>query len=177
MYLISIYFDEKTNKILNNHIRKIALKTGNTFMIDNNVPPHITISSIEAKSVDVLRDAFDDMAVSIKKGKLQIVSVGQLLPYVMYAAPVLNQYLNDLAEHVYEAFCGINDTTISKYYKPMSWMPHITLGKTLTKEQMRVAFEVLQESFVPLEAEVIKIGLADTNPHRDVVIYELEQSN
>ena len=32
MYLVSVYFDEKTNRILNRYIRIIAEKTGNTFM-------------------------------------------------------------------------------------------------------------------------------------------------
>ena len=47
MYLVSVYFDEKTNKILNRYIRIIAEKTGNTFMTEHNVPPHMTLSSIE----------------------------------------------------------------------------------------------------------------------------------
>ena len=43
MYLISIYFDEKTNKILQRYIDRIAEKSGNSFMIENKVPPHIIL--------------------------------------------------------------------------------------------------------------------------------------
>ena len=35
MYLISVYFDNKSNKIISDYINKIAQKTGNTFMTDN----------------------------------------------------------------------------------------------------------------------------------------------
>lgn len=42
MYLISIYFDKQTNKTLQWYIDKIAEKTGNHFMIENRVPPHMT---------------------------------------------------------------------------------------------------------------------------------------
>ncbi len=49
MYLISVYFDDKSNKIISNYINKIAQKTGNTFMTDNHVPPHLTIMSVEAR--------------------------------------------------------------------------------------------------------------------------------
>ena len=49
MYLISIYFDEETNKKIQAYINVIAKSTGNTYMIEGQVPPHITISSIEAK--------------------------------------------------------------------------------------------------------------------------------
>ena len=54
MYLISVYFDEKTNNILQKYIDKVALETGNLFMEDKHVPPHMTISSIEARNVEVL---------------------------------------------------------------------------------------------------------------------------
>lgn len=64
---------------------------------------------------------------------------------------------------------------MSRYYKPMSWLPHITLGKKLTKEQMQMAFSVMQESFVSFEAAITEIGLARVNPHRDVVRWELKQ--
>ena len=49
MYLISVYFDDKSNKIISNYINKIAQKTENTFMTDNHVPPHLTIMSVEAR--------------------------------------------------------------------------------------------------------------------------------
>ena len=51
MYLISVYFDDKSNKIISNYINKIAQKTGNTFMTDNHVPPHLTIMSVEVLSL------------------------------------------------------------------------------------------------------------------------------
>ena len=49
MYLVSVYFDDKSNKIISDYINKIAQKTGNTFMTDNHVPPHLTIMSDRGK--------------------------------------------------------------------------------------------------------------------------------
>lgn len=168
MYLISAYFDDETNKILNRYIYHIAEQTGNTFMTDNNVPPHITISSIEARCENVLLPGFSSLKGGISMGTLQIVSVGQLFPYVMYIAPVMNQYLSDLSKQVYEAYQNVPETKIGRYYKPLSWLPHITLGKTLTKEQMHIAFQYLLNNFQPMEAKVVKLGLARVNPHEDI---------
>lgn len=172
-YLISVYFDEKTNKILQRYIDQIAVATGNDFMIAKNVPPHMTITSIEARSVDVLKPTFRNLDGKLKAGKIQFVSVGQLLPYVMYVTPVLNDYLSGLSKQIYEAYKAIPETTISKYYQPGSWLPHVTLGKTLNKEQMMEAFKVMQENFQPFEAIITEIGLAKVNPHEDVVRYKL----
>lgn len=47
MYLISIYFDDKTNNRIQQAINQVAKKSGNTFMLDAEVPPHITVSAFE----------------------------------------------------------------------------------------------------------------------------------
>lgn len=173
MYLISIYFDENTNKVLNRYIQGIAECSGNSFMTDNNVPPHITVLSIEAPSKDVLMDRFETATKDVKKGTIIIPSIGQLLPHVIYAFPVMNQYLLDLQQKMIDFFSDIGAVSISKYYSKNSWMPHITLGKTLDAQQMKSAFEYLQKHFNPMEAKIEKIGLAKTNPHGDLMIKTL----
>ena len=139
MYLISAYFDQRTTKILQKYIDRIARETGNTFMTQNHVPPHMTISAIEARNVDVLVPAMNALQGKIGCGPVQ----------------------------------DIPETFVSRFYQPMSWLPHVTLGKTLDKEQMRTAFCVLQESFSPFEGEGTELGLAKVNPHEDVVRFAL----
>lgn len=172
MYLISVYFDEKANKTLQRYIDLIAEKTGNTFMTERHVPPHMTLSSIEARSVEVLVPYFKELDGKLQGGKIRIVTVGQLFPYVFYATPVLNDFLQNLSHEVYQVIKDIPETTVSKCYRPGSWLPHITMGKTLTKEQMRIAFEVMQEQFQPFDATITRIGLAKVNPHEDVEFLE-----
>lgn len=173
MYLISAYFDVQSNKVLNRYIKQIAEKTGNRFMISHQVPPHMTISQIEARSEEVLISHFYKLQDELHKGSIEVASIGMMMPYVIYAMPVFNQYLLDLSMDVYCAFNQIDETKISKYYKPMSWIPHITLGKTLTKEQMLGAVGILQDGFVPMTAEITEIGLARVNPHEDIVRFTL----
>lgn len=173
MYLISVYFDEKANRILQRYINQLAEKTGNDFMTKNQVPPHMTITSIEARSVEVLEPFFGQLNGKVKAGKIQFVSVGQFFPYVFYATPVLNKYLSELSAQIFETFKDVPETSISKYYKPLSWLPHVTLGKTLEKKQMQEAFQVMQDNFVPFEATVTGIGLAKVNPHEDVARFTL----
>ena len=168
MYLISVYFDDKSNKIISNYINKIAQKTGNTFMTDNDVPPHLTIMSVEAREEKKLTEVMEQLERSLTKGQ-----IGVLLPYVLYAAPVLNLYLEDMIEQVHDMVKHIPEVRMSRYYQPMQWLPHITLGKKLSKEQMQEAFSVMQELFVPMEVTVAEIGLAKTNPHQDLIRVEL----
>jgi len=49
----------------------------------------------------------------------------------------------------------------------LSWLPHITLGKTLTIDQMNEAIKAMCD-FKNIEAQIVRIGLAKVNPHEDV---------
>ncbi len=173
MYLVSVYFDNTATKRIQTLVEQIAAASGNHYMTEKQVPPHLTLSSIEARSIDVLIPAVKQLENKLRQGTVQFVTVGQLFPYVLYTMPVLNAYLQDLATQIYDAVSDIPDTTVSKYYRPQSWLPHVTLGKTLTKEQMRQAFAIVQDKFSVFEAQVTELGLAKVNPHDDVLRFEL----
>lgn len=100
MYLISIYFDEKTNRKLQQYINKVAEQTGNTFMLDGNVPPHITISAFETADEQTAIDAFNRIVNKLQGGLLEWVSVGQFFPYVIFLSPVLNEYLHEMSVQI-----------------------------------------------------------------------------
>ena len=173
MYLISLYFDDKTNKRIQGYIDDIAKKTGNTFMTDDNVPPHITISAFEtndeSKAIDILKNNI----VKLESENILFVSVGVFLPYVIYITPVLNEYLYTLSFELYENIKNIANVKIRSNYTPFNWFPHITVGKKLSNEEMKIAFNVMQNQFGVFEGKITKIGLAKTNPYQNILMFEL----
>lgn len=175
MYLVSIYFDEKTNKKIQRYINQVAEKTGNHFMIDGNVPPHITVSAFETQDEKVAIDVLGRVVEKLQKGSLTWASVGQFFPYVMFLQPVLNEYLHEMSCMIYDELCVLESVSVSSHYQPFQWLPHATIAKKLSKEEMQVAFEVLQNGFGMFEGEVVKIGLAKPNPHRDIATWELKK--
>ena len=66
MYLISIYFDEKANRRVQQYIDKVAEKTGNTFMIEGKVPPHITISAFETQDEKSAIEELDSLVKELR---------------------------------------------------------------------------------------------------------------
>lgn len=192
MYLISIYFDAQTSASLEKLIRRVAEATGNTFMLDNQVPPHITVTAVETRREDELLDCINqlvgeirnanerelatrDMSKSaMRSGELQWVSVGAFFPQVLFVQPVLNEYLHNLSVALSEKLSEIEETIVSPYYQPFGWLLHCTIAKQLTQEQMVEAYKVLQQHFVPMEGRVTRIGVARTNPHRDIKVWELK---
>lgn len=175
MYLVSVYFDGKTNEKLQKLIDKVARETGNSFMLDNHVPPHITVAAVETKHEDRLLACMDSLVAKFETGDIKLVSVGSFSNQVIYVQPVLNAYLHEMAICLSTELGQIEDTICSPYYQPFSWMPHCTIAKQLSKEQQVQAFEVLQNTFVPMDGKVVRIGVAKTNPHRDIKVWELEE--
>ena len=109
----------------------------------------------------------------MKQGPLQWVSVGTFLPGVIFLQSVLNEYLQGLMEQVHACVQGVPQSIIKPCYKPFSWLPHSTVGKKLTSEQLTEAFVVLQKEFKVFEGQVVRIGLAKMNPHREIASWEL----
>lgn len=173
MYLVSIYFDENTNKTIQRYIDQVAEKSGNTFMLDGNVPPHITISAFETKHPDIVTEKLQEAVQEMQRGMIQWAGVGVFFPYVLYLSPVLSEYLHRLIEKIYESLKEIEETKISPYYRPFQWMPHTTIGKKLEKEELLAGFAVLQKSFSMFQGNVVRIGLAKTNPYQEVKTWEL----
>ncbi len=173
MYLVSIYFDEKTSKKIQQYINKVAECTGSTFMLDGNVPPHITISAFETQDEAAAIETLARAVAKLRQGRLEWAAVGQFFPYVIFLIPVLNEYLHEMSAIVNDELSNTDGIKISSYYRPFQWMPHTTIAKKLSKEEMRIAFEVLQNSFGVFEGEVVRIGLAKPNPHRDIATWEL----
>lgn len=173
MYLISIYFDENTEKRLQSFIKSVANATGNTFMLDNHVPPHITVAAVETKHEDLLLARVEELVKRFEVGDIELVSTGTFESKVIFVQPVLNEYLHKLVETFTRELGQIEETICSSYYHPFHWLPHCTIGKQLSKEQMLQAFEVMQKQFVPVDSKVVRIGVAKTNPHRDIKVWEL----
>ena len=169
MYLISIYFDSNTNKVLNNYIESVANTTANTFMLDNNVPPHITIAGFRTKDEELAIKLYKAIADKFSEGVIDWVTVGLFGQSVVYAAPVLNEYLHRLSVDVYEELSKIEEIELDKRYIPFNWLPHVTIAKTLTKEQQLTAISVLQDRFCVTRGNVVKIGLARTNPFENII--------
>lgn len=169
MYLISVYFDSNTNKLLNNYIESAANATSNTFMLDNNVPPHITIAGFRTKDEELAIRAYQAIADKFSEGEIDWVTVGLFGQSVVYASPVLNEYLHKLSVTAYKVLSNLEEIELDKRYIPFNWLPHATIAKTLTKEQQLTAISVLQDRFCVTSGNVIKIGLARTNPFENII--------
>ena len=168
MYLISLYFDDVTNSRIQSYMNQIAKCTGNDAMLVGKVPPHITLSAFETTQESEAVAVFEDLAKEFICGEIMWCSVGMFLPHTIYLLPVMNHYLFQMSEQAYQYISQIRQVKIHQRYQPFSWMPHSTIGKQLSKSELKEAFAVMQEQFGVLRGTAVSIGLAKTNPYTDI---------
>lgn len=173
MYLISVYFDKKTENRIQSYMNDVASACGNLFMTDNEVPPHMTISAFETLHENEVVEVLNGVLSNIKRNKIKWVTVGAF-PTVIFIQPVLSEYLHNMSSAIYERVEAVPDTKVSKFYKPFSWLPHATIAKLLSEEELLKAFETLWKSFGMFEGEVVRIELAKKNPYRVIASWELK---
>lgn len=183
MYLVSLYFDEKTNGIIRNHMKQVAKKTGNDNMIINNVPPHITVAAFGGENAENVIERLALKLREINKGEITWTGIGVFLPNVIYITPVLNEYLDTVSRFVYNYLQDLKktDSSFSEYgfeinskYIPFNWIPHTTIGKQLSSDEMQKAFLTLKDRFGMFSGCVTKIGIAKTNPYTDISKIDLK---
>ena len=146
MYLVSIYFDEKTTSRMQGYITQVAKRSGNPFMIEKNVPPHLTISAFETRSEDQVISLFEETRDMFQSGEIIWCSVGAFFPNVLYLSPVLNTYLQELSEKVYKELLKTADVKVHKCYRPMQWVPHATMERNFLKKRCLQRFRYCRSS-------------------------------
>lgn len=172
MYLISVYFDRRTQTGIENIIAEVAKGCGNTFMQEHNVPPHLTISAFETCDTAAVLAALESAISNLQSGEIHYVSVGAF-PGVLYLQPVLSEYLHNLIGRIYDAITTVSDVRVRKVYRPFSWLPHTTIAQKLSEEEILAAFEVLQKEFRRIEGQIVRIELAEKNPFHIIKRWEL----
>ena len=162
MYQVTLFFDQKTETILQNYINTVAEASGNWFMVENKVPPHMTIAAFDAPNDEIAKKVWEKMK-TFQEGEVQLVSIGGFLPYVLNIQVVYNSYLHALSSAISEIMTG--EVLSSKYYQPFQWMPHVTIAKKLESDQLQKGFCVLAKSFQPLTGKVVDMQLTKMNPY------------
>lgn len=173
MYLVSVYFDDESSEKIQRLINKVGDKSGNKFMIEGKVPPHITIAAFQTKEESKVIEILGNNIKDIKDTIITWASIGIFKSSVIFLAPVLNKDLHNISVCINKGLSLVDDIAISKFYLPFQWMPHTTIAKKLSREELMIAFQELEKNFTIFSGRITKIGLSSTNPYEDIIVWKL----
>ena len=172
-YAIVLYFDDATNKTIGNLIERTAALSGNNYMLDIGIPPHVTLGCFFSDEQADLYEQVKSFAKGVTPFEVTFHSIGAFEPYVLFASPVKDECLSQLNASLHESLLDDYEPAENANYLPDRWMPHCSLVVKLDKEQFAKAQTIETEVKLPLSAQVVKIALAKCNPYSEVAVWEI----
>ena len=175
-YAVSLHFGREVNEIIYSAMTSIADQTGNRFMIENKVPPHITIGAFHAARDDEgkLLQLVEDFAGEQEAGAVQFCEVGNFNNKVLFLRPEKNSFLTKINAELHNLLLPIFSKAENGYYLPDIWFPHTTLATGLNPSQFEKARETAGEITLPLEAAIGELAGYQCSPFEELQKYILK---
>lgn len=176
-YAVVIYFDERTSEELRNTTKKVASYSGNFYMVETGIPPHVTIGAFSADNEIGLREMMGEFIHEFSGGEVVFDAIKTFEPKVLFLSPIKDEYLAAANRRLNEIMEGNFLPADHNYYLPEYWVPHLALAVKLEKEQMKTAKEAVDSLSLPIVAQVTKVALARCNPYEELAVWELERDS
>jgi len=174
-YAIVLYFDNTTNIIIGNMIERTAALSGNNYMLDINIPPHVTLGCFFSNEQANLYERVESFAKGVTPFEVTFHTIGAFEPYVLFASPVKDERLTQLNALLHESLLNSYEPAENANYLPDRWMPHCSLAVRLDAEQFAKAKAIESEIDLPFTARVTKIALAKCNPYNVMATWNINE--
>ena len=160
-YAVSLHFSQKVNEVVISTLQAIADDTGNRFMIENKIPPHITIGAFHAAREEAakLLQLVEKFARGQKAGSVQFGEVGNFNGKVLFLKPEKNLFLSEINNALHNLLLPEFEKAENGYYLPDIWFPHTTLATRLNQSQFSAAKEIAKQITLPLEAVIDELAV------------------
>ena len=174
-YAITLYFDSRTNELILDAMREIATATGNNYMLDNSVPPHLSLGLFHAeeeKAGEMVK-LFEQFAEVLKSEdsnlSLNFNGPNNFADKVIYLSVSRDEPLMKLNRDLHQLFLPHFEAGDNRNYLPENWVPHIALAVKLSGSQFEKGFDVAKNFPLPKSAKITSATLARCNPYNEIV--------
>ncbi len=170
-YAIVIYFDEESEAAIRKIQEEVANATQNMYMVQNKVPPHITILYFYRDHHEDLLDDIKSFGKELIGLEIPISSIGifNTNPAVVNIVPVMTNGLKKANADIHEKLSD-RITEFNPYYIEPNWVPHCAVGVKLSEEELRKAIDLTCKKFVPRVCKVRAVTLVKCNLYGEVLV-------
>ena len=172
-YAVVLYFDKETESYFRDIIVSIAESEVSNYMIDSNVIPHITIADFHTENIDNVIDALEKSIYDFKLGDVIWASLSSFVPHVLFAAPVMNEYLLDTCVTINRIIKPLAPHCGNGQYLPFQWVPHTTLASRLDSKSLSMAFNIALQRFSAIKGKCNRISLLQCSPVQEIKTWDL----
>lgn len=165
-YAVSIHFSQNINEIITSAVSSIAEVTGNRFIIENKIPPHVTIGAFHAtkENEPELMQLVEDFSKNQKSGTVHFTEIGDFNGKVLFLKPEKDEFLSEINKRLHEILLPEFEKAENGYYLPDIWFPHTTIATRMTQTQLEKSSKIAETINLPLETEINEISVYQCSP-------------
>lgn len=165
-YTISLHFPQAVNEIISSAVEAISDLTGNHFIKENKIPPHITIGAFHAAKDEEskLLQLVEDFAKKMEPCIIHFCDIGNFNNKVLFLKPEKDDFLAKINSDLHSILLAKFEKAENGYYLPEIWFPHTTLATRLNQSQFEKAKKIAGKIKLPLEAEISEISVYQRSP-------------
>lgn len=169
-YAISLQFPQNVNQMISLAVKSIAVATGNTFIIEKNIPPHITLGAFHALKNDESKLILmvEEFSKKQKASIIQFKEIENFKKKVLFLKPKKNAFLSQINSELHLLMLSEFEKAENGYYLPKVWLPHTTLATRLNKSQFEKALEIAEKIRLPLETCASEIVVYQCSPFKEL---------
>ena len=169
-YAVSLHFTPAVNEIITSAVKSIAEVTGNSFIIENKIPPHITIGAFHAAKADEAKliQIVEDFTKTQKAGAVRFKEIENFNGKVLFLKPEKDGFLAQMNAELHNILLPEFEKAENGYYLPEIWFPHTTLATRLNQRQFEKAYKIAESIELPLETEIDEIAVYQCSPFAEL---------
>jgi 2'-5' RNA ligase len=173
-YAVAFYFEENKEEKINSLILKIANSNGNKYMVNNNIPPHITISLFQYnRKIDTIIETMDKNISVFGKGSVTLASMGIFNSNVLFITPIMNKFLLESNKKIVDIIRQNDRIILDENYIGNNWVPHISLAVRLNEEELINGLKTAIKNNTVTDVKINRIAIAECNPYKDIKTWKL----
>ena len=175
-YAVSLHFSTDASSIISQAVRDIAEATSNNFIIENKIPPHITIGAFHVAKKDEARlmQLTEEFARTQKAGIVHFTQIDNFKGKVLFLKGEKDSFLAEMNRQLHSLVLSEFESGENGYYLPKIWCPHTTLATRLSQWQFAKALSVAEKIPLPLEAKACEIGFYQCSPFLELMRFVLK---
>jgi len=169
VYSLELHFDVLSTTVIQQYINLTANVSGNDYMLQHKIPPHLTVAFFETDKIDYVCKlvAGNTIAQMFRKEQIAFPAIGAFVPQTLFLVSKQSEYLSALNSRL----CSELNDMVSHipFYLPNNWIPHCTIATQLMQSGLKQAFSVLSEQFTPLTATIASVAIVKCEPYDETI--------
>jgi 2'-5' RNA ligase len=171
-YGVTLFIDKESEEAIRKIWSEISGLGISSFMIDNDVRPHITLAVYEELDVDAFLENFAGFANELSPISFSLSSIGTFLKPrgTVFLAPVVTHRLMNIHSRFHEYFHEL-EHSLSEYSLPGRWFPHFTLAGSIEEDTVSRVIDIGLKASLPEQSRIEEIGIGEFEYKKDSPSY------